>query len=205
LVVDEWGVWTDPEPGTNPAFLYQQNSLRDALVAASTLNIFNNHADRVKMANLAQTVNVLQSLALTKGNQMILTPTYYVFDMYQVHQDATLIPIKLMSPDYTVDEKSIPAVNASASIDSSGAIHVSFVNLNPNKSITVQTSFAGTKWEHMDGQILTSENYDDYNSFDNPDKITLKPFKKSVTDAEIHGKKLVVTLPAKSVVMLTLK
>ncbi len=205
LVVDEWGVWTDPEPGTNPAFLYQQNSLRDALVAASTLNIFNNHADRVKMANLAQTVNVLQSLALTKGNQMILTPTYYVFDMYQVHQDATLIPIKLMSPDYTVDEKSIPAVNASASIDSSGAIHVSFVNLNPNKSITVQTSFAGTKWEHMDGQILTSENYDDYNSFENPDKITLKPFKKSVTDAEIHGKKLVVTLPAKSVVMLTLK
>jgi alpha-N-arabinofuranosidase len=118
LVVDEWGVWTDAEPGTNPAFLYQQNSLRDALVAASTLNVFNNHSDRIKMANLAQTVNVLQSLILTKGSQMILTPTYFVFDLFKVHQNATLLPIKLSSPDYVSGNGRIAAVNASASVDS---------------------------------------------------------------------------------------
>ena len=67
LAVDEWGIWTDVEPGTNPGFLYQQNSLRDAIVAATTLNIFNNHSDRVRLANLAQTVNVLQALVLTQG------------------------------------------------------------------------------------------------------------------------------------------
>src|ERR671912_2675180 len=99
LVVDEWGIWTDVEPGTNPGFLYQQNSLRDALIAGTTLNIFNNHSDRVRMANLAQSINVLQALILTKGRQMLLTPTYHVFDLYKVHQDAKLIPIKFESPD----------------------------------------------------------------------------------------------------------
>lgn len=205
LVVDEWGVWTDPEPGTNPGFLYQQNSLRDALVAASTLNIFNNHCDRVKMANLAQTVNVLQALALTKGKKMILTPTYYVFDMYQVHQDATLLPIKLMSPDYKYGDREIPSVNASASIDSTGAIHISLVNLNPSKAITVRASFTGAKWKSIKGSVLTSTHFNDYNSFENPDKVIIKPFNQVLTDAEIHGKKLVVTLPAKSVVVLELK
>ncbi len=134
MAVDEWGVWTDVEPGTNPAFLYQQNSLRDALAAASTLNIFNNHSDRVRMGNLAQTVNVLQSLVLTKGAKMVLTPTYYVFDMYKVHQDAKLLPIKLSSPDYVSGNDHLPAVNASASIDSTGAIHISLVNIDPSKS-----------------------------------------------------------------------
>ena len=98
LVVDEWGIWTNVEPGTNPGFLYQQNSMRDALVAATTLNIFNNHCDRVRMANLAQTVNVLQALILTKGHQMLLTPTYHVFDLYKVHQDAKWLPVQISSP-----------------------------------------------------------------------------------------------------------
>ncbi len=205
LVVDEWGVWTNPEPGTNPSFLYQQNSLRDALVAASTLNIFNNNCKRIKMANLAQTVNVLQSLVLTKGKQMVLTPTYYVFDMYQVHQDATLLPIKLMSPDYKFGDKKIPAVNASASIDSTGTIHISLVNLNPSKSITVRVSFKGTTWNSVTGKILTAPHFNDYNSFENPDKIKIEPFPGAFADAEIHGKKLLVTLPSKSIVMLELK
>lgn len=201
LVVDEWGVWTDVEPGTNPAFLYQQNSLRDALTAASTLNIFNNHCDRIKMANLAQTVNVLQSLALTKGKQMVLTPTYYVFDLYQVHQDATLLPIKLISPDYIMGDQKIPAVNASASRDSTGAIHISFVNLDPSKTITVRTSFSGADWDHINGQVLTSAHFNDYNSFENPDKVTAKPF----SDAKKEGDELVVNLPPLSVVVLELR
>src|SRR6185437_4863813 len=137
LVVDEWGIWTDVEPGTNPGFLYQQNSLRDALVAATTLNIFNNHSDRVKMANLAQTVNVLQSLILTDKEKMLLTPTYHIFDMYKVHQDAAYLPIKLISPYYTSGTQRIEAVNASASKDASGKIHISLVNLDPNKTATI--------------------------------------------------------------------
>lgn len=201
LVVDEWGIWTDPEPGSNPAFLYQQNSLRDALVAASTLNIFNNHCDRVKMACLAQTVNVLQSLALTKGKQMVLTPTYYVFDLYQVHQNATLLPVKLISPDYTFDGQNIPAVNASASRDSAGVVHISLVNLDPSKTITVQTTFGNISWDNVTGQILTSTHFDDYNSFEDPDKVKLTDF----SGAQKDGDKLVVNMPPKSVVLLTLK
>jgi alpha-N-arabinofuranosidase len=200
LVVDEWGVWTDVEPGTNPAFLYQQNSLRDALVAASTLNIFNNHADRVKMANLAQTVNVLQSLALTKGSQMVLTPTYYVFDMYQVHQDATLLPLTLSTPQYTMGDAHIPAVNASASKDSAGVVHLSLVNLDPARAITVRASLGELKWSRVTGQVLTSDHFNDVNTFEDPDKVIAKPF----SGASRKGDDLVVTLPSKSVVVLTL-
>lgn len=180
LVVDEWGVWTDAEPGTNPGFLFQQNNLRDALVAASTLNIFNNHADRVKMANLAQTVNVLQALALTKGNKMVLTPTYYVFDLFKVHQDATLLPVKLISPDYVVDGNKLPAVNVSASKNNNGVVHISFVNLNPSETVTVGTSLDDANWNRIKGQILTSVKFDDYNSFGNPEKVKTSGF----TDAK---------------------
>ncbi|MGZ5134341.1 MAG: alpha-N-arabinofuranosidase, partial [Flavitalea sp.] len=129
LVVDEWGIWTDVEPGTNPGFLYQQNTLRDALIAATTLNIFNNHSDRVRMANLAQTVNVLQAIILTEGRKMLLTPTYHIFDLYKVHQDAKYLPLKITTPDYTLDNQQIPAVNVSASQDSTGAINISLVNV----------------------------------------------------------------------------
>ena len=201
MAVDEWGVWTDVEPGTNPAFLYQQNSLRDALAAASTLNIFNNHSDRVRMGNLAQTVNVLQSLVLTKGAKMVLTPTYYVFGMYKVHQDAKLLPIKLSSPDYILGNDHLPAVNASASIDSTGAIHISLVNIDPSKTITIHTSFEGKNWSKVTGTILTSEKFNDYNSFENPNKIKVAKF----SNAKKEKDELVVNLPPKSVVVLELK
>ncbi|WPU91049.1 alpha-L-arabinofuranosidase C-terminal domain-containing protein [Mucilaginibacter sabulilitoris] len=200
LVVDEWGVWTDPEPGTNPGFLYQQNSLRDALIAATTLNIFNNHSDRVKMAALAQTINVLQSLILTDKEKMVLTPTYYIFDMYKVHQDAKYLPIKLDAPDYEVDGKKIPAVNASASQDAAGKVHISLVNLDIHKPITITTGFSDIKWTNVSGQILTSANVTNINTFQDPDKIHLSNF----TGAKKDGDKLVVTLPAKSVVTLEL-
>ncbi len=120
LVVDEWGTWYAVEPGTNPSFLYQQNTLRDAVVAASNLNIFNNHCDRVKMANIAQMINVLQAMILTKGDKMVLTPSYYVFEMYKVHQNAFQIPLQLKSSEYILNNDTLPAVNCSASIDESG-------------------------------------------------------------------------------------
>ncbi len=201
LVVDEWGVWTDVEPGTNPGFLYQQNSMRDALIAGTTLNIFNNHADRVKMANLAQTVNVLQSLVLTQKDNMILTPTYYVFDLYQVHQDATLLPIAIQSPDYTVDGVNIPAVNASASRDSSGVVHISFVNLDASKKITISTTLQDVDYKTIQGQMVTSPKFNDYNSFEQPGKIKVTAF----NGAKKQGDKLIAELPPLSVVVLTLK
>jgi alpha-L-arabinofuranosidase len=201
LVVDEWGIWTDVEPGTNPGFLYQQNSLRDALVAGTTLNIFNNHSDRVRMANLAQTINVLQALILTKGNQMLLTPTYHIFDMYKVHQDAKLLPVNFNSPEYTMEDKKIPAVNISASLDSTGAVHISLVNLDPNKKISIRTSLPGIKWKTVQGQILSSKKLTDINTFENPNNIKIVSF----SGAKKDGDQLLIELPAQSVVVLELK
>ncbi len=201
LVVDEWGIWTDVEPGTNPGFLYQQNSLRDALIAGTTLNIFNNHSDRVRMANLAQTINVLQALILTKGKEILLTPTYHIFDMYKVHQDAKLLPVNFNSPDYVNGDNKIPAVNISASLDSAGAVHISLVNLDPNKKISIRTSLPGIKWKTVQGQVLTSKKLTDINSFENPGNIKIASF----SGAKKDGEQLVVELPAQSVVVLELK
>lgn len=201
LAVDEWGVWTDVEPGTNPAFLYQQNSLRDALVAASTLNIFNNHCDRVKMGNLAQSVNVLQALILTKDAKMVLTPTYYIFDLYKVHQDAQLIPVTISCPDYSFNNEKIPAVNVSASKDSAGRIHISFVNIDPAKSISVRCPLEGQNWSSVSGKILTSTNFTDHNTFENANVVKTVSF----SDAKKEGNDLMVNLPPKSVVVLELK
>jgi alpha-N-arabinofuranosidase len=201
LCVDEWGIWTDAEPGTNPAFLYQQNSLRDALIAASTLNIFNKHCDRVRMANLAQTVNVLQALILTDKEKMLLTPTYYVFDLYKYHQDATLLPVSFFSPDYKFGTESIPSVNATASKDKNGVIHITLVNIDPKNKISVNTSFNGATFKQAEGQVLTSTSFTDINTFENPNKV--KP--ASFTDFKKNGNDLTVNLPPMSVTLITLK
>jgi alpha-L-arabinofuranosidase len=201
MAVDEWGIWTEVEAGTNPAFLYQQNSLRDALIAASTLNIFNNHCDRVRLANLAQVVNVLQSLILTKGNEMILTPTYHIFDMYKAHQDAKWLPIQINSPIYQSGNQKINAVNVSASKDSLGVIHISLVNVNPTKAIKIKTILQGVKWSNLTGTVLTAASFTDINTFENKNKIQPAIF----NGAKKEGDYLSVVLPAKSVVVLELK
>jgi alpha-N-arabinofuranosidase len=200
LIVDEWGVWTNVEPGTNPGFLYQQNSLRDALVAGTNLNIFNNHCDRVKMANLAQAINVLQSLILTDKEKMLLTPTYYIFDMYKVHQDAKYLPIQLNTPDYEFDGNKLPAVNVSASQDKAGKVHITLVNLDSHNTIDVSTVFKDVKWSKVSGQVLTSGSTADVNTFAKPMNIVPKAFNGAKRD----GDKLMVSLPAKSVVALEL-
>lgn len=200
LVVDEWGIWTDVEPGTNPGFLYQQNSLRDALIAGTTLNIFNNHAERVRMANLAQTVNVLQAIVLTKGNDMLLTPTYYVFDLFKGHMDAKLLPLKIAAPDYKNGDDKIPAVNASASLDSNGKVHITLVNLDANKDITIKTFMNGKSFKTIAGRVLTSKNFTDINTFENKNVVVPASFNGARKD----GNDLVVKLPKLSVVSLTL-
>ncbi|UOQ74152.1 alpha-N-arabinofuranosidase [Hymenobacter cellulosilyticus] len=201
LLVDEWGVWTDVEPGTNPGFLYQQNSLRDALVAGTTLNIFNNHCDRVRGANLAQAVNVLQALILTDKEKMLLTPTYHVFDLYQVHQNAQYLPLQFTSPEYTLSGDKLPALNASASKDASGAVHISLVNLDTKKTLQLETALPGVTWKTVSGRVLTSGNVNDYNSFDKPNKVKLADFK----GAKKRGGNLAVDLPPQSVVVLEVR
>ena len=201
LVVGEWGIWTDPEPGTNPRFLYQQNSLRDALIAGSTLNIFNNHCDRVKMAQLAQTVNVLQAVILTEGVKMILTPTYHVFDMYKVHHDAMMLPVTFTSPDYVLGDRTLPALNVSASKDSTGVVHITLVNIDPNKNITLSTTLNQVKWTTVTGEILTSAKLTDINTFDKPGTVKIAKF----NGAKKQGDILNIELPSKSIVLLEVK
>ena len=202
LYVDEWGGWYEVEPGTNPGFLYQQNTMRDAMIAGATLNIFNNYAERVKMANLAQAVNVLQAVILTEGEKMILTPTYHVMKMYIPHHDATLLPSEFdTAPTYDFEGKSIPALTASASRDASGNLHVSLVNIDASKTHTVAINLGSVNADAVTAQILTSDALQNYNHFDAPDKITPAAY----SDFTTSGGNLQVTLPPFSVVVLEMQ
>ncbi|MHC4624725.1 MAG: alpha-N-arabinofuranosidase [Planctomycetota bacterium] len=201
VIVDEWGTWHRTEPGTNPRFLYQQNTLHDALVAGVTLNIFNNHCDRVKMANIAQTVNVLQAMILTEGPKMILTPTYHVFEMYKVHHDATMLPIELQCADYTFGEGKIPSLNVSASRDSAGRIHISVCNLDPKREAGLSCELKSGQAAKVTGRVLTHEDMNAHNTFDNPEVVKPGVFE----GAKLKGDALTVTVPAKSVIVLELE
>ncbi|GAB4035355.1 alpha-N-arabinofuranosidase [Spirosoma jeollabukense] len=198
LIVDEWGAWYNVEPGTNPGFLYQQNTMRDAMLAGMTLNIFHKHAERVRMANLAQAINVLQAVILTDKEKLLLTPTYHVLEMYNVHQDATLIPIDVKSDDYTVGDTKLPAISVSASRDKAGKVHISLVNIDANKPQEISVNLKGIKASGVTGRILASAKMQDHNTFDNPNKIKPAPF----TGAKLNGDNLTVTLPPVSVVVL---
>ncbi len=199
MVVDEWGTWHNVEPGTNPGFLHQQNTLRDALVAGLTLNILNQHGDRVRMANIAQTINVLQAMILTQKEKMLLTPTYHVFDMYSVHQDATLLPTELQCDDYAFGQDKIPALNVSASRDKAGRLHISLCNLDPNRASEVVCELQGAKAGGLTGRVLTAPRMQAHNTFDKPDDVKPSEFLAfKTTDAGFTA-----TLPAKSVVLLT--
>ncbi len=201
LIVDEWGAWHAVEPGTNPGFLYQQNSLRDAMVAAVTLDILNKHCERVRMANIAQTVNVLQAMVLTEDEKMLLTPTYHAFEMYKVHQDATLLPLDLETEDYQMGEESVRAISASASRDADGKIHVSLSNANPNKDIDVTCEVRGVDCAGVIGRVLTADKMQAHNTFDQPEAVKPVEF----DGASLTGGKLLVKAPAKSVVVLAMK
>jgi len=200
LIVDEWGVWHDVEPGTNPGFLYQQNTLRDALVAGVTLNIFNQHCDRVKMANIAQMINVLQSMILTDQGKMVLTPTYHVFEMFTPHHDARLLPSELTCENYARGEEAVPGVSVSASMDQAGAIHVTLCNLDPARPANVTCELKGASPKSVSGRVLTSSDMTAHNTFENPEAIKPAPF----NDVRLTSGTFTTILPAKSVVALEL-
>lgn len=200
LIVDEWGGWYDVEPGTNPAFLYQQNSMRDALLAASALNIFNNHCDRVKMANIAQMVNVLQAMVLTDGPRMIVTPTYDVYQMYTVHHDATMLPVQVSAEDYVYHSYKMPSLNASASRDSSGVIHISIANLDPSHTRSVPVELHGVQIGQVTGTILKGDSVQAHNTFDQPEAVRIASF----NGFRVVDGRLQVEMPPASVVVLAL-
>ncbi len=202
LVVDEWGTWWDVEPGTNPGFLFQQNTLRDAFVAAISLNHFNLRCKRIKMANLAQTVNVLQAMILTSEEKIILTPTYHIFEMYQVHQDATLIPLDIKSNiEYTMGSETLPALSASASRDADGVFHVSLVNIDPVQAAEVSIEIRGADVSTASGRILTAPELQSYNAFNQPEVVAPELLK----GIKLKGDYVSFELPAKSVVVLEVK
>ena len=201
MLVDEWGCWHDVEEGTNPGFLYQQNSMRDAQVAGATLNIFNKHSDRVKMGCLAQIVNVLQSVILTEDDKMVLTPTYHVFHMFRHHQDADLLESYLEGAEKIGEgEDTAENVNESVSVDKDGIVTVTLNNIDVEKENIVDIDFRTSSIGEVTGTILSGK-MDDYNSFDDPEKVMEKNFE----NFESSGNMLKVALPPCSLVSLRIK
>jgi alpha-N-arabinofuranosidase len=194
LYVDEWGAWYDQEPGSHPGFLYQQNTLRDAQVAALSLNIFQRHSDRVKGANIAQMINVLQAMILTDKEKMVLTPTYHVFDMYQAFMGATPYPATVSGPDYVQGDNRMPMVDVSAARGKDGKLVLSIVNTDPNHAVQVVTNLTG----RAHGRILSGFAMDAHNSFDKPNQVHPVAFASSTQDG-----KMSFDMPAKGVAVVT--
>jgi alpha-N-arabinofuranosidase len=174
MVIDEWGTWCDPEAGTNPSFLYQQNTLRDALVAALNLHIFHAHAERVTMANLAQTVNVLQAVALTDGPELVLTPTYHVLHMLKSHQAGARIPTQLEAPSYEFDEESIPSVSAAATLAPDGALNLSLCNTHATQEVELSIDLDDPSWQSVSLQLLAADELNAHNTFEAPECVRPK-------------------------------
>lgn len=195
LIVAEWGTWYDPTPGTNPGYLVQENTLRDALIAATNFNIFHRHADRVHGANIAQMINVLQAMIHTDGAKMVLTPTYWAFLMYQPFQGATALPVSVTTPDYA---EGLPALDVTVARGADGKIHVAITNVDPDDGATI--NLAGLKSGTITGQLLTAGAMDSRNGYDTPNVVAPVAFK----GAKWQSGGLSVTLPAKSLVVLTI-
>ena len=201
MIVDEWGTWFEVEPGTNPGFLYQQNTMRDALVAGINLNIFNKHSDRVKMANIAQMINVLQAVILTEGSKMIKTPTYHVFDMYKYHQDADLLDSTLETETVGLEEENmVPNLSESVSIDADGVMHITMTNLALEHAYPIETTILGKKVESIKAQIVTQEMHAK-NTFEDPENVTVQSFEGV---EKVHAG-IKFTIPACSVLHIALK
>ncbi len=200
LIVDEWGTWYNVEPGTNPGFLYQQNTMRDALVACLNLNIFNKYSDRVKMACIAQMVNVLQSVLLTEGPQMVKTPTWHVFDLFKEHQDAQLVESRIETEMIGEEEEwMVPNLSESASVSADGKLQLTLGNLSLTEAYPVRTQITGFNGKKVSGRILTGA-MRDKNTFEAPDTVASREFDLAIKDGNLE-----FTIPACSVLHITLE
>jgi alpha-N-arabinofuranosidase len=199
LAVDEWGVWLAPTPGTDPGFLEQQNSQRDAVIAALNINMFARHADRVRIANIAQMVNVLQAMILTQQDKIALTPTYHVFRLYVPFQDATSLPVTLDAAPYVHGGVTLPGVDAIAARDAAGRLLIALTNLNPKSEARIQLNISGTKATRLRGETLTAPRLDSVNTIESANTVTTKP-----TTAKVANGKATLTLAPASVTVLAL-
>jgi len=200
LIVDEWGGWYAPLPGSNPGFLVQQNSMRDAILAALNVNIFARHGDRVRGANIAQMINVLQAMIMTDKEKMVLTPTYYVFKMYVPFQDATIVPVKFDAGWYTHSDVALPRVDAIAAKDTNGKLWLEITNVDPNQAVDIEVSFTGIAPKSAAGETLTAPKVDSVNTFEAPNTVVPKPI-----TAKVQGGKLALKLEPKSVTVISVE
>ncbi|HKL80799.1 MAG TPA: alpha-L-arabinofuranosidase C-terminal domain-containing protein [Mobilitalea sp.] len=200
LVVDEWGCWFDVEEGTNPGFLFQQNTMRDALVAGLTLNIFNKHSDRVRIANIAQMINVLQSVILTEGEKMVLTPTYHIFKMYACHQEAELVESFLEKDRIGTSDAIVDNLSESASLDESGRLNLTIANLSFKEDYEISTIVSGMAVNKVSAQIVTGSR-NAHNTFEAPNSVRTTEF----TDFKLTGEGLNFSVPAGSVIRFTVE
>lgn len=199
LVVDEWGTWFDVIPGTNPGFLYQQNTIRDAVSAVLTLHIFHNNCDRIVMANIAQMVNVLQAMILTEGDKIVLTPTYHLFRMMKGHMDSERLDVDYSAETYIAKDTQTPKYSVSAS-ERNGVMTISCVNTTLDCDEDMILDIRDREISEVSAEILTSEDMHDANTFSEPDKVQPQVLSTTVKEGRISFK-----LPAKSVVVLTVK
>jgi alpha-N-arabinofuranosidase len=200
LVVDEWGVWLAKLPGSREGFLQQQNSMRDAIIAALNFNLFARHADRVRGANIAQMVNVLQAMILTDGDKMLLTPTYYIHQMYLPFQDAKLVPVTFDAGEYRHGDVVLPRVDAVAARDTGGKLWLSLVNLDPNQPAQIKVEIPGVRAKAGSGTVLTAPAVNSVNTFEAPNTVAPRPFATRTA-----GGAVTLELPAKSVVMVAIE
>lgn len=198
LVIDEWGVWLAKLPGSRDGFLHQQNSIRDAIIASINLNMFTRHADRVRMTAIAQMVNVLQAMILTDGPKMVLTPTYHLFKMYVPFQNATRLPIDFDAGTYSFGDVRVPRIDAIAARGTDGKLWIALTNVDPSKPAEIDAQIAGIRVGAASGTVLTADRVDAINSFDKPDTVVPRPI-----SARVNGGRLQVTLPPKSVTVLS--
>jgi alpha-N-arabinofuranosidase len=201
MAVDEWGAWWAPTPGSPRGFLQQQNTMRDAVLAALNINIFTRYGDRLRMANIAQMINVLQAMILTDGPKMVLTPTYHVFEMYKPFQDATALPLELNSPDYEEGEYRMPMVSAAAARGADGLLYIALTNVDPHRSVALTTTLGGVSVSQVSGRVLTAPSIQSHNDFEHPEAVRPVPF----TGATLSGETLRVEVPPHAVIMLTLR
>lgn len=200
LVVDEWGAWYAKLPGSPEGFLMQQNSLRDAVLAALNLNIFARHADRVRMANIAQMINVLQAMILTEKDRMLLTPTYHVFRMYVPFQDATFVPVTFDAGRYTQGDIQLPRADAIAARDTAGKLWLAVTNVHPEQRLDLDVSLPGVSVKGADGETLTGPKVDSVNTFDVPNTVTPQP-----ANVRVQAGRLVLQAPPKSVSVISIR
>jgi alpha-N-arabinofuranosidase len=200
LSVDEWGAWHAPLSGSNPAFLVQQNSVRDAILASLNLNIFARHADRVRMANIAQMINVLQAMILTDKQKMVLTPTYYVFKMYVPFQDATFIPVAFDAGTYTHGGVTLSRVDAIAAKSADEKLLLEITNLDAETPATIDVKVAGITAKSAKAETLTGAAVDSINTFDSPDTVTPK-----LTAVKVQNGNLSLTIEPRSVTVVSIE